>query len=185
MKVALIAFFALSFLIFIPNIKKAFSISESENFSEAVNNLQHLACNQIDYCETHKHSYPNCKATSICNNSSSLVASTEDLTNAVGPFFMHTSIEGGGDVRYRCRKQNNIFYCFAFRCAQENPAGCEQKWRIKYKIKVRQEILPIVPLWTGYAKCFDVGEDDGICPSINSDTTFPCSYASPLVRCSW
>jgi len=163
--------------------------NEGQNFDEAVNFLQALACNILEeQCSSAIPGQPyftiGCLGGNICWNSDSIIGSSSDLRSYFNLSVSPSSYENGGDVRYRCRRQFGTIHCFAYRCEQAEPAGCRQMWRIQFTLKYTSneqdpETLTLVD-WDQISKCFDVGETDEytakvpICQRIHTDTTYGC-----------
>lgn len=166
----------LTFIVFMlisPGIQDVFGLDNEDDLSmQAMMKLQNIAMLQQGYsqcCGGKLYPQIKCSGSSICWNTSSLTASagqessSENLkrvfsencmTVAANPDLSITTETG--DVRFRCRKQGNEVYCFAYRCKDSEPAGCEQKWRIEQKGTSTDA--------SSY-KCIDLGDPEagGIC----------------------
>ena len=196
--------FILVLTFFIFNVQNAESESvpsvegEGDNLAQAVTRLQTLACSMLPtQCASYKdeeYFTTNCPGGGdVCWNSSSIVGSTADLGSRFD-MGIGQAWDNGGDVRFRCRRQKDTIYCFAFRCVNEEPAGCEQMWRIDYQFKITSsgspESLYIDP-WASNSKCVDVGSTDyhgirdyPVCNDIHTDNSFPCELDDPNYQCT-
>lgn len=120
------------------------SQQESEIINIAAAALEHLCnCAQAGYKSRGPYggsTYPGrelCGGSErTCWNSSSIVGSTNDLKHTLEEFctdiaeVLHITPDIG-DVRFRCRYQKGQTYCFAYRCFQAEPSGCQQAWRLE------------------------------------------------------
>ncbi|MDD3374915.1 MAG: hypothetical protein PHY73_04230 [Candidatus Omnitrophica bacterium] len=174
--------------------------NEGNNFAQAVTRLQYLACSILPtQCDSYKppeeYFTTSCtRGSDVCWNSSSIIGSSADLDTNFPSGLPAMTITNGGDIRYRCRRQKNAIYCFAFRCAEAEPAGCEQMWRIDYKL---QTISPSgndlnLVSWSATSKCVDVGsvdyhgnyhKDYPVCNDIHTDNMYPCGGDLPNCTC--
>jgi len=162
LKILTICFAFLSLTAIIPRAQGG--MPEVTVRDDAYRKLRELSCGQVQYQESHSgQSYPYCPG-SACWNSSSIVGSTTDLENTLGISLTVSNGSNGGDIRFRCRYQNNATYCFAFRCTDLEPAGCDQKfWRLQVTPNSNCELgTECSPPYTctpvaGSTVCSDVG----------------------------
>jgi len=138
--------------------------TEASIAASAVKLLDDIDCRQRIYKYNNGRPYPQCAG--ACWNSSSIVDSNRDLETALTDITaLNLSVDVGalgGDVRFRCRYQGGSTYCFAYRCADKDPHGCKQMWRIEKSGSDPNR---------GF-KCTDVDrtEPDGICSGVDKDT---------------
>lgn len=110
---------------------------EQDYVSAAAAKLEYMSvCAQKAYANIYLERYPGpgvC-GSDLCWNSSSIINSTEDLTEVFRPVcdgFSLSIAVSSGDIRFRCRYQKGQTICFAYRCEEREPAGCKQRWRLE------------------------------------------------------
>ncbi|MFA6378335.1 MAG: hypothetical protein WCX16_00955 [Candidatus Omnitrophota bacterium] len=136
---SIIGLIFLGFAIITPCSQGEDTCNENSDKKAAENKFKDLGCAQVAYMPTHgERTYPFI-GQGVKWNSSSIVGSTADLENVLGVELSMTSVsEKGGDIRFRCRSQNGTLYCFAFRCKEKEPAGCDQfLWRMHAQLDCR------------------------------------------------
>ncbi|MDP8266754.1 MAG: hypothetical protein P9M07_07425 [Candidatus Aceula meridiana] len=163
--------------------------NEGNNLTAAIAHLRWLECKILP---TQCSSYPGpssfattCRTADVCWNSPSIIGSTSNLHSQFVYWGGVPAYDNGGDVRYRCRRQKDKIYCFAFRCEEAEPAGCKQMWRVQLNFQVSIDIMhypKIITLTTLPLKCIDVGatdyhgfKDHPVCDDVNQAIIGQCS----------
>ena len=158
---------------------QGFAQTEATIRDEAIGRLEEIYRAQSNYSIITTRSYPSsCPSGNVCWQGDVLSTvgqgnSHADLQSAFAacPANLSVSVGAlGGDVRFRCRRQGAGPYdvlCFAYRCESASPAGCKQKWRLRFKPSGGAA----VPL-----NCFDV-EGTGVC------TGAPASISEYFEEC--